>query len=194
MHDCFDKSGFSATVLTYYTDLVPTFYNCIYLTERLVVAENELVQNNRFFNRFALGLEVGFESCRVKVARRADFAYTFDLFEFCLRHGGFFCLVSESFNKCAKPIDLFFAHNRILESLVVRLLFLRRKRGVVALISLRFAVLDFVYDIYDFIQKHTVVRHYHTGFFVCAKIVFKPLDSLQIQVVGRLVQKQNVGF
>lgn len=114
VHDGFHKRGFSATVLTYYTDLVPTFYNCIYLTERLVVAENELVQNNRFFNRFALGLEVGFESCRVKVARRADFAYTFDLFEFCLRHAALFALY---LNLSTSALSLSISFLRIIESL-----------------------------------------------------------------------------
>ncbi len=194
VHDRFHERRFSAAVLTDYSDFFPFFDNGIHLSERSVVAKDEFIEHDGFFHRFAFGLEVCVKCSDIKIHRRADLPYALDLFEFCLRHSGFICFIAESFDKRGEPVDFFFPHNRVLESLVVRLLFLRHKRGIIAAISLRFAVFDFTHDVDDFIEEHAVVRHDDARFFICAQIVFEPFDSVEVEVVCRLVQKQHVGF
>ena len=44
----------------------------------------------------------------------------------------------------------------------------------------------------DFIKEITVVRHHDNGIFKVNQKFLKPCDGVQIQVVGRLVQKKDI--
>ena len=194
MHNCFDKSGFARAVVADDSHLVTALYHRADFAERRIVSENEFVKHKGFFHRFAFGLERTPERRHVERRGRVDVADPFDLFEFCLRHSRLVGFVAESLDKRTQPVNLFFARNRIFERLVVRLLFLRHKRGVVSDVSRCRAVLYLVHDVHDFVKEHTVVRHDHARLFVRAKIVFKPLYRLEIEMVCRLVEKKHVGL
>ena len=98
-------------------------------------------------------------------------------------------IVAESFDKFSEPVDFGGFPFCVFKRLVVRLLFLRQKRRVVALVSCCDAVLDFVNDADDAVQKHTVVRHNDDRIFIVFKVSFQPLHRGDVKVVRGLVQK-----
>ena len=55
-------------------------------------------------------------------------------------------------------------------------------------------MLDFKYPVDHFIQEIPVMGHYEHGAFVGCQILFKPFQGIDIQMVGGLVQKQDVRF
>ena len=67
-------------------------------------------------------------------------------------------------------------------------------RGVVAVVHGAALVLDFENPVGNFIKEITVVRNDENGFLVGLQMVFKPCQRVNIEMVGRLVEHQNIGF
>ena len=80
----------------------------------------------------------------------------------------------------------------ILHLLVVVFLFAGDKIGIIARIAPCCAILYLVDHIDHIVEKHTVMGYDNHCLGVRLKIALKPLDSRDIEVVGRLVKKQYV--
>ena len=65
---------------------------------------------------------------------------------------------------------------------------------VVANVHLNFAVVDVHNVRADLVEKMAVVRNNNYCVGEIQKELLKPLHSVQVEVVCRLVQKQNIGF
>ena len=65
--------------------------------------------------------------------------------------------------------------------------------AVIPLIRIQNASIQLQYFIANTIQKITIVRHQQQRQIFIAQILFQPLNHIQIQVVGRLIQNQQIG-
>ena len=63
---------------------------------------------------------------------------------------------------------------------------------VVAHIAVELLVFHVVDQVDDLVQKRDVMGDQHKGVFVLQQVAFQPGDVLYVQIVGRLVQQQNV--
>ena len=59
---------------------------------------------------------------------------------------------------------------------------------------MRFAVLYFVHLVDHAVYKHSVVRNDDERGFIVFKVIFQPLYRGKVEVVCRLVQKEQVGL
>jgi len=57
-----------------------------------------------------------------------------------------------------------------------------------------FATVDFEYARREFLQKCPIVGNKYHGARVRVDLVFEPLDRRNIEMIGRLVEQQQVGF
>ena len=65
---------------------------------------------------------------------------------------------------------------------------------VIAAVCTDRAVFDFNHFCYDTVQKEAVMGDDEYGSAVIQKIGFQPRDRIQIQMVGRFIQKQDIRF
>ena len=65
--------------------------------------------------------------------------------------------------------------------------------AVIPLIRIQNAPVQLQYFIANAIQKITIVRHQQQRQIFIAQILLQPLNHIQIQVVGRLIQNQQIG-
>ena len=63
---------------------------------------------------------------------------------------------------------------------------------VVAGISVQCSVFKLVYTSRNRIQKRPIMRHHDNSLGIVYQIILQPLDSFHIQMVGRLVKKQQI--
>ncbi len=70
---------------------------------------------------------------------------------------------------------------------------LRLELRVVAAVALELAVLDVQRDVADGIEEFAVVRNHHQRAGVAREPVFQPHHGVEVQVVGRLIEQQQVG-
>ena len=70
--------------------------------------------------------------------------------------------------------------------------FLAAVGGVIPRIPLQPSVLQLVHHICYLIQEKTVMGHKNRRLFVFLQILLQPLNRLKIQMVRRLIQKENV--
>ena len=66
--------------------------------------------------------------------------------------------------------------------------------AVVALVLVKGLVVQFEDGVAHVFQKITIVRDHQNGHFRLGEVALEPLDHVQVQVVGRLVQEQDVGL
>ena len=109
-----------------------------------------------------------------------------------LRHGCLGRLTLEARNHTLQTFYLLLLGDVILHLLVVVFLFAGDKIGIIARIAPCCAVLYLVYHIYHIVEKHTVMGYDNHCLRVRLQIALKPLNRRDIEVVGRLVQKQYV--
>ena len=64
---------------------------------------------------------------------------------------------------------------------------------VVATVTLDLLILDVQRDVADLVEKFAIVRNHDERTGVTLEPVFEPDDGVQIQVVGRLVEQQQIG-
>ena len=63
---------------------------------------------------------------------------------------------------------------------------------VVAGISVQCSVFKLIYTSRNCIKKRPIMRHHDNSLGIVYQIILQPLDSLHIQMVGRLVKKQQI--
>ena len=73
-------------------------------------------------------------------------------------------------------------------------LFLLEPARIIALVRITFAAVEFQYPACNVIQKVAVVGNGDNRSFVLLQVPFEPRDRFGIQMVCRLVQKQNIGL
>ena len=66
--------------------------------------------------------------------------------------------------------------------------------SVIARPACDLATVDFEYPRGEFLQKCPIVGNKHHGARVRVDLVFEPLDRRNIEMIGRLVEQQQVGF
>ena len=49
-------------------------------------------------------------------------------------------------------------------------------------------------DVYHAVQKRNVVGNQDKGIFIIVQVTFQPFDMFGVQIVGRFVQQEDVGF
>ena len=73
-------------------------------------------------------------------------------------------------------------------------LFLLKPRGVISLPRDALAAVELEYPARDIIEKITVVRDGDDRPLVFLQMLFEPRDGFGIEMIGRLVKQQNIGF
>ena len=66
--------------------------------------------------------------------------------------------------------------------------------GIIAAVGVDGAVVEFQNRIAHLVQEESVVRYHEDGLVAAVQITFQPFYHLQVQMVGRLIQHQEVGF
>ena len=74
------------------------------------------------------------------------------------------------------------------------LAFLGGKGGVIALVAIDLVVFHLKNPADRPVKKIPVVGYDHNGSFICGKVLLKPLQGSYVQMVCRLVQKEQVGL
>ena len=129
---------------------------------------------------------------RIDVSRR-DPLHAFQRFETALRLARLARLRAEALDEAHHVADL------ALLTLVQRLLLreLRRallfERRVVAGVELRRALLDVHDAVHAAIEELAIVRDHQQRARVAAQPFFQPYDCVEVEVIGRLVEQQQVG-
>ena len=71
---------------------------------------------------------------------------------------------------------------------------LLKPRGIIPLIRYSLPAVKLEYPTGDIIEKIAVVRDGNYCAFVFLQMLFEPADALGVEVVGRLVEQQDVGL
>ena len=101
-------------------------------------------------------------------------------------------LVFKPLHQRLQPFDFLLLQLVILLLLFPVQPFSFHKGGIIAGISHRCFIFDFVYHIHHPVQKHPVMGYDDHRPVIILQIPFQPADGRHIQVVGRLVQKQDI--
>ena len=71
---------------------------------------------------------------------------------------------------------------------------LHRIEAVASFVYIQLVIIDFKYPVDRLIQEVSVVRYYYDSSLVVFQILFQPLESSDVQMVGRFVKEQDVRF
>ena len=191
-----DEGRFSRSVITHNTHLLEA--------GKVVV---EVVENHLLLSPVVESLAhiLAFENLRTYINGRSLQSYL-PVFDALLRHLfqlvesilAVFRLVSASLRLTAHPVE--FPAVEILRVLyfgsqiVHSLLPLLQIVGIIAPVGVDGAVVEFQNRIAHLVQEESVVRNHEDGLVATVQITLQPFYHLQIQVVGRLIQHQEVGF
>ena len=193
-HDTLYQSGFTFTVLTYECHFLAAVYSQVDIVEDDMVAIGlpDILTDDRVASTTAAASKLQAQ-CRVIFLVYLDAFYLFQLFDAALHLHGFRGFIAEALDK---GFGIFYLLLLILVG--TELLFTTFLPQYDEFVILHFVVVnlsasDFNGACGDVIEKCTVVTHQYHGIGTCGKKVFKPLDTLNIQVVGRLVEQQHIG-
>ncbi len=120
-----------------------------------------------------------------------------DLFQFldaALHLFGLGGLITEATNEGFQLLDALTLVAISGFELIHALLFLLQKLFVVARIEMHAAIPDLDDFVDGDVQEIAVVRNQHEGERIVGKILLQPVAGFQIQVIGGLVEQQQVGF
>ena len=193
-HDTFYQSGFTFTVLTYERHFLTTVYGQVYIVEDDMVAIGfpNILTDDGVTSATAAASKLQAQ-CRVVFFVYFNAFYLFQLLDAALHLHGFRGFIAEAFDE---GFGIFYLFLLILIS--TKLLFATFLPQYDEFIILHFVVVDLSASDFngargDIIEECTVVTHQYHGIGTCGKEVFKPLDTLYIQMIGRLVKQQHIG-
>ena len=191
-----DEGRFSRSVIT---------HNTHFLEAGKVVVE--VVENHLFLSPVVESLAhiLAFKNLRTYINGRSLQSYL-PVFDALLRHLlqlvesilAIFRLVSARLRLTAHPVEfpaveilrvLYFG-SQIVHSLLPLLQII----SIIAAVGVDGAVVEFQNRIAHLVQEESVVRNHEDGLVSAVQITLQPLYHLQVQMVGRLVQHQEVGF
>ena len=109
-----------------------------------------------------------------------------------MRHGNLGRLVLKTVHHALQTGNFLLLRIVILHKLVIIFFFALHEIRVVARIAGSSAVLNLIDHIHYIIQKHPVMGYDNYSLWIIFQIPFQPLDGGNIQVVRRLVKKQNI--
>ena len=130
----------------------------------------------------------------VETVRRFDFYHARKCLFLGMRHGYLGRLSLETVHHPLQPGNFFLLRVVILHQLFVVFFFTCHKVCVVSRITDCSPVLNLIDNVNNIIQKHAVMGYHDDCLRIIFQIVLQPLDGCNIQMVGRLVQKQDIRF
>jgi len=160
----------------------------------MIVSDCKIRYHQDIVSGLDLRLKICMERLRVKAVRCLDFHHMLDrlLLGMCHRH--FRRLILETVDHTLQARDLLLLRSIILHELAVILLLALHEVRIIARIAGRCTVLDLINHINNVIKEHSVMGYDNDCLRVAFQITFQPLDCRDIQVVRRLVEKQDVRF
>ena len=134
------------------------------------------------------------ESTGIKSVRRLYFYHMLDGLFLGMCHRNLRRFVLETIHDALQTRDFFLLRIIVLHQLIIIFFLAFHEVRIISWITGRCAILNFIYHIYNVIKKHTVMGNNNDRLRIIFQIRLQPLDRCDIQVVGRLVQKQNIRF
>ena len=101
---------------------------------------------------------------------------------------------AQLFGRLFQLLDLRLLLQVLLHTLLITPFLLHGIEAVVSAVKLRLAVLDLNDTGHDTVQEIAVMRDYHHSSTETADILFQPFRCMKVQVVGRLVQQEDIGI
>ena len=132
------------------------------------------------------------ESTGIKSVRRLYFYHMLDGLFLGMCHRNLRRFVLETIHDALQTRDFFLLRIIVLHQLIIIFFLAFHEVRIISWITGRCAILNFIYHIYNVIKKHTVMGNNNDRLRIISQIRLQPLDRCDIQVVGRLIQKQNV--
>ena len=193
-HDTLYQGGFTFTVLTYERHFLTTVYGQVDIVEDDMVAIGlpDILTDDRVTSATAAASKLQTQ-CRVVFLVYLDAFYLFQLFDAALHLHGFRGFIAEALDKGFRIFYLFLLILIGTELLFTTFLPQYDKFVILHFVVVNLSASNFNGTCGDIIEKCTVVTHQYHGIGTCGKEIFKPLDTLNIQVVGRFVEQQHIG-
>ena len=193
-HDTLDEGGFSLTVLSYESHLFATLDGKVDVGEDGMFAIHflYLFANDRIVTA-TLGRRKLQAEGRVIDLVHLDGDNLFQLLDAALHLYGFGGLVAEAFDEVLRFLNLL-----LLVLIGTELLLAPLGTELHELVVLHAVVVDASARNLngaggDIVNEGTVVAHQHHGITPCSQEVLQPLDTLNVEVVGRLIKQKYIG-
>ena len=162
--------------------------------QRFVVPDGECLNRQNKLHTLQIGLKLGMKASHVRFIRRIHEIHAFHLLQFGLCHGRLGGLVPKPLHNAAQMRNFALLLNvAFLLHLPVQPLFLRIGR-IIAGIPGHLAKLNLIDLIHNVVQKLPVMRNNHHRVPVGTQITFQPFNGLDVEMVGGLVEQQDVRF
>ena len=158
----------------------------------MIVSDRKIRYGKHIVSGLGLRLEIRMECLRVKAIRCLNFHHMLDRLLLRMRHRYFRRLVLEAIHHALQAGDLLLLRGVILHELAVIFLLALHEVRIISRVARRRTVLDLIDHIDDIVKKHSVMGYNDHCLRITLEITLEPLDRCDIQVVRRLVEKQDV--
>ena len=158
----------------------------------MIISDRKIRYRKHIVSGLGLRLEIRMERLCIKAIRCLNLDHMLNRFLLGMRHRYLRRFIFETVHHALQTGDLLLLRIVILHELAVIFLLALHEVCVISRIARRRTILDLINHINNVIKEHSVMRYNNDSLRITLEITLEPFDRCDIQVVGRLVEKQDI--
>ena len=158
----------------------------------MVISNGKLRYIKHIISSLPLGLEIRMEGAVIITIRRLNDLHMLNCLLFRTRHRYLGRFILETIHHTLQTLNFLLLRNMVLHLFFIVLLLAGDKLRIITRITLCGSILNLVDHINHIIKKHSVMGYNNNRLRIVLQISFQPSNGCNVQVVGWLVQKQDI--